>query len=65
MAADIAADSRIGRATRPDPVALVMALEAILDDFPAIASAAAQAGEAYRRENGTRLLARRLIGDGP
>ncbi len=64
MAADIAADSRIGRATHPDPAALVMALEAMLDDFPAVARAAAQAGEAYRRENGTRLLARRLVGGG-
>lgn len=62
MAAEIAADKRIGLATAPEPAALVAALETILDGYPAFTRAAAEAGADYRRDNGTGRLAQRLLG---
>lgn len=62
MAAEIMADARIGLATSPDPTALVLALETMLEGYPVFSRDAEAAASAYRRSNGTRLLAQRLVG---
>jgi glycosyltransferase involved in cell wall biosynthesis len=61
MAEQIGGDARVGVAVRPEVTDLVGALAAMLNGYPGIEAAARAAAADYRRTNGTRRLATRLV----